>query len=128
MSQKFHIRIGVAAAILMITPFSVASDPLPELARFFNDCAGRLAGHIAINGSSGGNGNTVVTRDHLESIDAIVSAVTTPDHAPELAAQHDAARAAHVALLAHAMAYGDLDALYQARSDVTRCREAVLVP
>jgi hypothetical protein len=54
--------------------------------------------------------------------------VTTPDRAQELAERQSAARAAHVALLAHAMEHGDLSAIRRARNDIARCREAVLVP
>ena len=122
MSQKLHI--AAYAAVILSAPPAMA-EPLPEVARFFNDCAGRVAGHLSVHGWNAGG---AVTTDHLESIDAIVRSVTTPEHESELAARQSAARAAHVALLAHAMEYGDLTAIRQAREDVVRCREAVLVP
>ncbi len=124
MSQKLHIRAVVILTLLSPVQAN-AAEPLPEAVRFLNDCAGRVAGHLAVHGWNAGS---AVTRDHLESLDAIVSSVTTPDWERELSARQSAARAAHVALLAHAMEYGDLTALRQAREDVTRCREAVLVP
>lgn len=123
MSRKLHVCAAVALALLQPSP--AAADPLPEVVRFFNDCAGRVAGHLSVHGWNGGN---AITRDHLESLDAIVSSVSTPGQERELAARQSAARAAHVALLAHAMEHGDLAALRRAREDIARCREAVLVP
>ncbi len=123
MYPRLNSRIALALALSL--PFPLGAEPLPEVARFFNDGAGRVAGHLAVHGWNTG---TEVTRAHLESLDAIVRSVTTPEHAHAFAEQQSAARAAHVALLAHAMEYGDLTAIRQAREDVTRCREAVLVP
>lgn len=122
MSRKLHIPAVILSVVLSLP---AAAEPLPEIARFFNDCAGRVAGHLAVHGWNAGS---EVTRAHLESLDAIVLSVTTPEHRHELAERQSAARAAHVALLAHAMEYGDLAAIRRARADVTRCREAVLVP
>jgi hypothetical protein len=123
MSHKSHTALLVAMALLAAAP--APAEPLPEIVRFFNDCAGRIAGHLSVHGWNGG---TAITRNHLERIDEIISSVTTPEQAGDLAARQSAARAAHVALLAHAMEYGDLGALREARDNLTRCREAVLLP
>jgi hypothetical protein len=97
---------------------------LPETLRFFNDCAGRVAAHISVHGW---NDRMTVTRDHLASIDAIVESFAAGDDA-RLASRQSAARAAHVALLQHAMEHGDLVALARARAQIERCREAVIAP
>jgi hypothetical protein len=122
MSRKFHAAALVA---LMVTSLPARAEPLPEIVRFFNDCAGRIAGHLSVHGWNAGG---AITRNHLERIDEILSSVIDPARATDLAARQSAARAAHVALLAHAMEYGDMGALREARDSLTRCREAVLLP
>ena len=122
--SRTRFATALAALTLSVAPPATA-EPLPEVVRFFNDCAGRIAGHLSVHGWNGG---TAITRNHLERIDEILLSVTTPDQAGDLADGQSAARAAHVALLAHAMEYGDLGALREARETLTRCREAVLVP
>lgn len=123
MSRQFHTAALVVLTLIASPP--AKAEPLPEIVRFFNDCAGRIAGHLSVHGW---NADSAITRNHLERIDEILSSVTTPDQAGDLAARQSAARSAHVVLLAHAMEYGDLGALREAREDLTRCREAVLLP
>lgn len=122
MSQKLHILILSAA---MLLPAMGRADDGPDILRFFNTCAGQVAAHLSVHGW---NANSGVTRTHLESIDAILAALAPPDQTDALDAQQSAARAAHVALLAHAMEYGDMDALNRARDHIAACRMAVLVP
>jgi hypothetical protein len=127
MSRKRHAASLIALTLLAAPPAAgnPLPEPLPEIVRFFNDCAGRIAGHLSVHGWQAGS---AITRNHLERIDEILLSVTTPEQARDLAARQSAARAAHVALLAHAMEHGDLGALRMAREDLTRCREAVLLP
>ncbi|MFW5641615.1 MAG: hypothetical protein ACOCY0_02505 [Roseicyclus sp.] len=123
MSRKLRAAPLLALALLAAQP--AEAEPLPEIVRFFNDCAGRIAGHLSVHGWNAGS---AISRNHLERIDEILLSVTTPEQADDLAARQSAARAAHVALLAHAMEHGDLGALGEARANLARCREAVLLP
>lgn len=123
MSQNRYDLV-LLAALLSAPPAAAEAPQLPETLRFFNDCAGRVAAHISVHGWNDG---ITVTRAHLESIDAIVDSFPAADDAA-LATRQSAARAAHVALLQHAMEYGDLAALDRARHQIERCREAVIAP
>jgi hypothetical protein len=104
---------------------SGGNDTPNETLRFFNDCAGRVAAHISVHTW---NDRKTVTTAHLASMEAIVASFPEADRGEDLARQRSAARAAQVALLQHAMAYGDLDALRRARAHIDQCREAVLAP
>jgi len=98
---------------------------LSETQRFFSACSGQVTAHLSVNGNRTRN---IVPPELVDSIDQIRESLTTPDTAADMAAERTAARRAHAALLAHAMANGDLAALQQARATVERCRDAVVLP
>lgn len=121
----FRYKLVALAALAWSTPALADTAPLPETLRFFNDCAGRVAAHISVHGW---NDPQSVTRAHLDSIIAIVAAFPAETYGADLAARQSAARAAHAALLQHAMTHGDLAALDRARAHIDRCRDSVLAP
>jgi hypothetical protein len=113
------------AGVFLLWP-AMASSQAPtgdDLLQFFNTCAGQIAGHISTHG---GRGAGDATFDLLQAVEEIVDTLAAAEDHARLQAARSAARAAHLALVADAMANGDLAALDRATEQVDRCRRAVL--
>ncbi len=121
MSQKLHIAL--LSTLALAAPTMGTADQTSDLLMFFTDCAGHVQGHLAVQNRSGSG---QISEDLLHGIDAIIDSIAPPDANDALKARQDAVRAAHIALLAHAMAEGDLWASRQAAAEVARCSNAVL--
>ena len=122
MSQKLHI-----IACLAVLPLSANADVLPEPLRFFADCSGHVGAHLSVQTGGGSRSPWVEeTRDALDSIQAILETMASPDQIRNAEARAREVREAHIALLAHAMMHGDLHASNRAAQQVARCVSSVV--